>query len=157
MTAEATLNSKVKPVVGHEVVLFRTRSEILTDQRILIRGHIYPLSAIAKIQVQKAWYYAPFLLVRLVLLPVAVLLILDFLHVAGGSVVPGNPNLNLFIGVLLGLLLTLVTWITPTHVLKVKAATGETESMIYGRDAGYLRGVKTKIEDAIRAQQAQMS
>ena len=156
MTVEATLNSKAKPVVGHEVILFRTRSEILTDQRILIRGHIYPLGAIAKTQVQMAWYYVPFLLVRLVLLPIVVLLILNFLQVVGRDVVPGNPNLNLFIGVLLGLLLAVMTWVVPTHVLKVKAATGETETMMHGRDAGYLREVKAKIEDAIRVQQVQM-
>jgi hypothetical protein len=157
MNVGATLNSKAKPVMGHEVILFRTRSEILTDRRIIIRGHIFPLSEISEIRVRMAWYYAPFLLVRLLLLPLAVLLLLSFLHVVGGDVMPGNPNLHLFAGVLLGLLLIVVTWIVPTYDLKVKATTGETEIMLYHHDAGYLREVKVKIEDAIHAQQALMS
>jgi hypothetical protein len=156
MNVGATLNSKAKPVMGQEVVLFRTRSEILTDQRIIIRGNIYPLSEISEIRVQMAWYYAPFLLARLLLLPLAILLILSFLHVVGRDVLPGNPNLHLFAGVVLGLLLIFVTWIVPTYDLKVKATTGETEIMMYHHDAGYLREVKVKIEDAIRAQQALM-
>jgi hypothetical protein len=156
MNVGATLNSKVRPVVGHEVVLFRTRSEILTDQRIIIRGNIYPLSVIATIQVRFAWYYLPFLLVRLLLLPAAILMILSFLHIVGHDIVPGNPNLNLLGGAVLGLLLVFVTWLVPTHDLKVTAATGETEIMMRRHDAGYLREVKAKIEEAIRTQQAMM-
>jgi predicted membrane protein len=154
MNVGATLNSKAKPVTGHEVVLFRTRSEILTDQRIIIRGNIFPLSAISEIRVQMAWYYAPFLLVRLLLLPLAILLILSFLHVVGRDVVPGNSNLHLFGGVVLGLLLIVATWLVPMYTLKVKAKTGETETMMHHHDASYLREVKAKIEDAIRARQA---
>jgi len=154
MNVGATLNSKAKPVVGHEVVLFRTRNEILTDRRIIIRGNIYPLNAVSEIRVEMAWYYAPFLLVRLLLVPLAILLVLSYLHVVGRDMMPGNPNLHLLMGVALGLLLAFVTWIVPTHDLKVKATTGETDIMMHHHDTGYLREVKTKIEDAIRAQQA---
>ena len=154
MNVGTTLNSKVKPVVGHEVILFRTRSEILTDQRIIIRGHIYPLNAIANIQVRFAWYYLPFLLVRVLLIPVAILMILSFFHVVGGDIVPGNPNLNLLGGAVLGILLAIVTWLVPTHDLKVTAATGESDIMMRHHDAGYLREVKAKIEQAIHTQQA---
>jgi hypothetical protein len=153
MSLETTLNSKVKPVVGHEVVLFRTRSEILTDQRIIIRGNTYPLRVIAKIQVQPAWYYAPFLLTRLLLVPVAILPILNFLNVVGSDVVPGNPNVNMFMGVVLSLLLAFATWIVPTYDLRMQAATGESEIIMRGHDPEYLREVKAKIENAIGAQQ----
>ncbi len=153
MSLETTLNSKVRPVVGHEVVLFRTRSEILTDQRIIIRGNTYPLRVIAKIQVQTAWYYAPFLVTRLLMMLVAILLILNFLNVVGPDVVPGNPNVNMFMGVVLSLLLAFVTWIVPTYDLKMQAATGEREIFMRGHDPEYLREVKAKIENAIGAQQ----
>jgi hypothetical protein len=103
------------------------------------------------------WYYAPFLLVRLLAVVAAILLTLSFTGVVGRDVVPGNPNLNMFVGVLLGLAVICTTWLVPTHTLKLWAASGTTDVMMRSTDAGYLRDVQARIEAAIESRQAQFS
>jgi hypothetical protein len=111
----AALNQRAQPTFGNEVILFRTRTEILTDQRIIVRGNTFPLSQITRVYVRPARYYVPYFLARLVLIGLAILLLLSFVQVVDSGVVPGNRNFHLFAGVLIGQTVAMTTWLVPTH------------------------------------------
>jgi hypothetical protein len=154
MTLGTTLDQKAQraqPVAGHEIVLFRTHSEILTDQRIIVRGNTYPLDQITGAYVRPVWYYVPFVVARLVMVAAAVLLVVSFLEVVGG-VVPGARQFHLLGAVLLGFVVAMITWLVPTRALWIKTVSGHKEIVMWGVDAGYLRNVRDKIMAAARSQ-----
>jgi hypothetical protein len=153
MTLGAMLEQKAQvaqPVAGHEIVLFRTHSEILTDRRIIVRGSTYPLDQVARAYVRPAWYYAPFVVGRLLMVALTILLLLSSLNVVE-DVVPGNPRFHLPGAILIGLAVVMMTWLVPTRVLLIKTVAGHKETVMRGVDAGYLREVRDKIAAAVRS------
>ncbi len=137
----------------NEVVLFRTHTEILTDQRFIIRGDSYPLPRVERAYVRPAWYYAPFLLTRLAIGLVAALLMLSCLGVVDPDLMPGNARMQLLSGVMGGVIVALLTWLVPTHALWIRTRSGEQCLVMRSTHAGHLRDVRAQIEAAMRARQ----
>jgi hypothetical protein len=151
------LNHISQPASGSEIILYRTHSEILTDRRLLVRGDTYRLDQIARVYVRPAGFYVPFLLVRLALLLATVVLLASFVQVAQVDFVPGNHNIHLFAGALSGLIVVFTTWIVPTWVLWMRTTTGQRQIIMRSGDAGYLRDVRGKIENAARDYRQKMA
>jgi hypothetical protein len=137
----------------HEVVLFRTHAEILTDQRIIVRGESYPLARVERAYVRAVWYYAPFLLARLLIVLVAALFLLSYMGVVDPDPLPGSRSLHLLGGVLGVVVVALLTWLVPTHTLWILTQSGEQCRVLRSTHAGHLRDVRAQIEAAKRARQ----
>ncbi|RPI97637.1 MAG: hypothetical protein EHM39_09190 [Chloroflexi bacterium] len=137
----------------NEVVLFRTHAEILTDHRIIMRGESYPLARVERAYVRPAWYYAPFLLVRLLIVLAATLLILSYLGVVDPNLMPGGRSFHLLGGVMGVVMVALLTWLVPTHSLWIRTQDGERRLVLRSTHAGHLRDVRAQIETAMRARQ----
>jgi len=149
MTAGAAVNRLARPVVGHEAVLFRTHSEILTDQRMIIRGSSYPLLGIDRVYIRPAWHFAPYALLRLALIGAAALLILSFAGVIQPGHVPGSRALHLIGGVLIGLLVVLATRLVPQYTLWLKTQSGDKQVVMRSPSVRHLRAWRDEIETAV--------
>lgn len=153
MTQGASLeqaSQKIQPGVSQEIILYRTQSEILTDQRIIMQGKIYPLAQIAKTYVRPAWYYVPFLIVRLLMVTAAALLLLSFLSFVRG-IIPVSAYLHLLGTILFVAIAYVMRWI-PASVLLIETVSGQKDVFMRG-NASYLQDITETIAAAVRAQQ----
>jgi len=103
-----------------ENILYRTRTVILTERRIIAHGDTYPLQRVTSVRTERAWYYVPLQGLRLL----SVLFILvctgSFAsHLTSGLSFTGTL-LPLLLAVLIGLPLFLALRRVPGHVLHVE-------------------------------------
>ncbi len=119
---------------GHERVLYRTHTVILTDKRIVVDGNTYPLWQIEAIHTTRARYHLPLLAVRLAVVALLAvgLATSDGLYVRFGFLL------------VMGALLFGVMYLVPTHVLQIDTPGGRVRVMSSG-DTGYLKDVAAQI------------
>ncbi len=131
-----------------EVILYRTRTEILTDQRIIAHGTMTPLRAISSVRVASTWYYIPLQAGRLVALPVGAVLLLSLLGLTGPA--PGTMTRLAYLCLLLvaGGFVAFAPQIMPTHMIVLHTPAGRVR-FLYSHDRGHLQSVVAEINDAI--------
>ncbi len=140
-----TTSAKHHPTFqGHgEVILYRTRTEILTDKRILLDGTNYTFDQIEAVDVVRLKYTIPFQILRLLALIGA----LACAWMAFGSfrdadftgmVVPG------IIAAVLGALTLISDSMIPSHAIRLKVH-GKSVYIMHDNSRGYLKEVQAAI------------
>jgi len=136
------------PSYATEKILFRTRSEFLTDQRVIVDGEIYPLTVIKRARVVRLFYFWPIQLLRLLALALAVGLILDIaglvaLHLPVTSVIAGGVLVLLLAG-----FVYVAPDIVPMYALQLDVPRGKVR-FLYSSDAEHLHSIVRKLEQAM--------
>ncbi|MBI5961270.1 MAG: hypothetical protein HY866_21205 [Chloroflexi bacterium] len=135
------------PPYASEIILYRTRSDILSDLRFIVDGTTYPLSKIQSARVSMLWYYLPLQLVRLLTL-IAAAAILG--HTFGVVKIDPLPDSMLITLVGIAGLLTFalpISQMIPTHVIRLKLDAGQVKVMS-SSDVRHLKEVAEKINQA---------
>jgi hypothetical protein len=73
------------PPYASEVILYRTRTDILSDLRFIVNGQTYPLSKVQSARVVSAWYYWPLQALRGLMLAAALAVVLSLIGVISAS------------------------------------------------------------------------
>jgi hypothetical protein len=144
------MTTQQTPPYASEKILFRTRSEFLTDQRVIVDGEIYPLAAIKRARVVRLLYFWPIQFLRLAALALTVALILDI----SGLVALHLPVTSVIVGGVLVLLLAGCAYvapdIVPMYALQLDVPRGKVR-FLYSSDADHLHGIVHKMIAAMEA------
>ncbi len=140
--------SQQTPPYASERILFRTRSEFLTDQRVIVDGEIYPLRSVEQVKVARLIYFWPLQATRLLAALLSWALILDIF----GIVALNLPVDSVIMGGVLVLLLAafayVVPGLVPTHVVQFETSRG-TVRVFYSSDTDHLHGIARNAEQAM--------
>ena len=143
-----TMVTQQTPPSASERILFRTRSEFLTDQRIIVEGEIYPLGSVEQVKVARLIYFWPLQALRLAALLLAGALIFDI----SGLVALNLPVDSVIIGGVLVLMLAALVYmapgLVPTHVLQFTTSRGRVR-LFYSSDTDHLHSIARKVEQAM--------
>jgi len=131
-----------------EVILYRTRTEILTDQRIIAGGAMIPLRTVATANVSPTRYFVPLQAARLVALLVAVVLALSLAGLVGSTLTTFGRLGYLIVLLFLGAFSVLAPQFMPTHMIVLQTSTGA-KRFLYSHDPGHLHSVVDEINGAI--------
>jgi len=131
-----------------EAVLFRTRNEFVTDQRIIINGNSYPLTDIETVRVAATQFFYVVQLVRLVAGVAIGLLVLRWLGVLPLAIVPDNELIHLIETGLLTALAFVMPDLVATHTLVLETPTRRARFMP-SSDAERLERLAAKATEAI--------
>jgi hypothetical protein len=141
------MNQHSAPVVhNHEVVLFRTRTEIVTDKRLLIDGTTYTFDQIEAVHVARLRYFVPFQIARLLALGGMILLGWLALNNLRDQAFLGMSFFGL-VAVVLGSFTFFGKMIIPTHALRLQSD-GKSVYFMYDNGPVYLREVEQAIQRA---------
>lgn len=108
------------PPFASEVILYRTRTDILSDYRFIVNGATYPLDKIQSAQVVPVRYYIPLQVSRLLAVLAAAFLLLSVAGVVGEDLIPGGNALQLVAALIPGGFAALAGQAVPTHAIQLK-------------------------------------
>lgn len=130
-----------------EVILYRTRTEILTDQRIITGGMMVPLRTVSTAYVSPTRYFVPLQAARLIALLGAVLVALTLVGLVGSALTVFARVGYLVVLALLGAFSVLAPQFMPTHMVVLQTSTG-VKRFLYSHDPGHLQAVVDEINNA---------
>ena len=130
-----------------ENILYRTRTVILTERRLIAHGNTYPLQRVTAVRTKRAWYYVPLQGLRLLLVLFLLLCIGSFMrHLTSDFSLPARL-FPLLLAALVGLPLFLVLRRVPGHVVQVELDSTALE-VVRSNDLRRLRAVAGVISEA---------
>jgi len=130
-----------------EVILYRTRTDILTDRRIIVDGTTYPLGTVVSIKVMPTRFYVPFQGMRLLALVGAIFFGLSLAGPVGSDTVPGSTAVRLIAAAALFGFAVMSPWVVPTHKLRLRLSEQKVD-MMYSSEVDHLRTIAGKINEA---------
>ena len=141
-TGMTTVNQS--PYYGqNEAILYRTRTEILTDKRILLDGTAYAFNEIDAVDVVRLKHYIPFQIARLLGLIGTLILV----WYAFGSF-RDSALISMLIYGVMAIVLAMSTFLSsavvPSHAIRLTLS-GETVYMMHDVDVSYLNQVNEAI------------
>jgi hypothetical protein len=141
------MNQHTAPgLYGHEVVLFRTRTEIVTDKRLLIDGTTYAFDQIETVHVARLRYFVPLQFARLLALGGMILLGWMAFNSLRDQAFLGMSFFGL-VAAGLGSFAFLSKIVIPTHSLRLQSD-GKSIYFMYDNGPNYLRQVEQAIQRA---------
>jgi hypothetical protein len=129
-----------------ENILYRTRTVILTERRIIAYGDNYPLQRIMAVRTKRARYYVPLQVLRLLSILFMLLCIGSSARLTGELSIPVRPPL-LLLAAFIGLSLFLALRRVPGHVVEVELDSTAL-NVIRSNNVRQLRAVAVAISDA---------
>jgi hypothetical protein len=135
------------PPYASEVILYRTRTDILSDLRFIVNGQTYPLSKVQSARVVSAWYYWPLQALRGLMLAAALAVVLSLIGVISASLLPDNLLIRVGIAALLAASAYGVTQVIPTHRIRFKMD-NRSISVMLSHDKEDLKAIAAKINQA---------
>jgi hypothetical protein len=138
MTVGTTVRQTPKKLYAQEVVLFRTHAEILTDQRLIVRGSSVPFETIRVVEVVPLIWFWPLQALRLLAVIAAARLLLSAPDAALPQILASGALLAAAFA---------ARWVIPTHALRLRTEDGIVRVLRDG-DRAYLRTIERKIRNA---------
>ena len=146
----ATVKRTAQRAYADEVVIFRTHSEILTDQRIISAGVTYRLDTIQSARVIRLAHFFPLQIARVLALALAVFCALGALGLIDNSLVQDPMIVCPLLAVLSGAFAIRARWLIPTHAIRLQTTSGRVD-FVRGGDGEYLKLVLRKLNEALYA------
>ena len=130
---------------GHETVLYRTHTVILTDKRIVVDGYTYPLDKVTSVTTRRTTYYLPLIFFRAFILLASIALFIVILM--GTSEVSSITQIvELALPLVIGSILLAIMFSMPTHVIWLESGWGNV-NVLGGGDRRYLDSVTGLINE----------
>jgi hypothetical protein len=140
-----TTTVKQSAYYGHnEVVLYRTRTEILTDKRILLDGVTYTFDQIEAVDVVRLKHHIPFQIMRLIGF-IAMFLCIWFTFASFRDSVFISTFIYGAAAVVLGIVTFMSATVIPSHAIRLTVG-GKPVYMMYDTGVSYLRQVQEAIQ-----------
>ncbi len=136
------------PPYASEVILYRTRTDILSDLRFIVNGQTYPLQKIQSARVVAVWYYWPLQALRVLMLAAAVAVILSLAEVLSLGALPDSLVLRAGIAALLIVMAYGATQVIPTYRIRLKMDNHHAISVMLSHDQQDLKAIAAKINQA---------
>jgi hypothetical protein len=131
-----------------EIILYRTRTDILTDRRIIANDTILPLSAISKVHVSPTRFHMPLQVARLLALLAALALASVVAGLTGPAPTLRARLVTLILMVGAGAFVALAPRYVPTHRITMHTQRGVVHCC-HSHDLAHLRDVIAHIDNAI--------
>lgn len=148
------MNRPVTPT-ANEVILYRTRDDYMTSQRLFAGGQTYPLKSIKHAQMVPARHFFPLVIARVAALAICLVYLVDLLGLVSTIEEPESIPVRLALVIVTALFAVGAGWFVPSFSLRFTLHDGRNVRAMWSNDWRALRDVAGEINALLDGNSAQ--